>query len=32
MDDWMYVDSGNSLEELATKTIPLLGTNAFYLY
>ncbi|MFO7945055.1 MAG: hypothetical protein R6U51_12225 [Anaerolineales bacterium] len=30
IDDWMYVESGNCLEELATKTIPLLGTDAFY--
>ncbi|MGM0375121.1 MAG: hypothetical protein ACQEQQ_11965 [Chloroflexota bacterium] len=30
IDDWIYVGSGNSLEELASETIPLLGTDAFY--
>lgn len=30
IDDWILVDSGNALEKLAHKTIPLLGTDAFY--
>lgn len=30
IDDWIFVDSGNDLEKLAQKTVPLLGTDAFY--